>query len=669
MSANPFFETWDAPFGAPPFARIRPEHFRPAYERALADHAREIADVAEDAQAPSFANTIVALEKSGRLLSRVELVFSNLASSHTNDELEAIELEMAPVLARHWNAIYLNAALFRRIDDLYARRDALGLDAQELRVLERYHLDFLRAGARLEGEERARLAQIGERLATLATEFAQNVLADEQDAILPMAEADLEGLPSFAREAAAGIARERKLDAPFAVTTSRSSAEVFLQFAERRDLREKVFKAWISRGERANNPLIAETVRLKAEKARLLGYATYADYKLADTMAKTPENARMLLDSVWIPARARALDERDALQAVAAEEGSNAPLAAWDWRYYAEKLRKQRYDFDEAEIIPYLELERMIAAAFYTAGRLFGLQFAERSDIPVYHPDVRVWAVTRDGRHVGLFFGDYFARASKRGGAWMSSFRDSEDIDGRIAPIIVNTCNFPKTSPALLNFDEAKTLFHEFGHALHGLLSDVRFPRIAGTHVAQDFVELPSQIFEHWLEEPAVLERFARHVETGAPMPKALLEKLMAARNFNQGFQNVEFLASAIADLDFHSLENPQAVDPAAEEKKTLARIGMPDEIVMRHRPAHFLHVFGGDGYAAGYYSYLWAAVLDTDGFGAFREAGDVFDGATAKRLHDFVYAAGGTRDYAQAYRAFRGRDPDIAALLEDRGL
>ena len=673
MSNNPFFEIWDTPFGTPPFAKIRPEHFLPAYERAFAEHAREIAAIATDAEAPTFENTIVALEKSARALSRVDLVFGNLASSHTNDELQAIERELAPLHSRHWSAIFLNANLFRRIDDLYARREALGFDAESLRVLERYHLDFVRAGARLEGGQRERYAQIGERLAELGTAFGQNVLADEQEFVLALQEEDLDGLPDFARGAASDLARERNVEAPYAVTTSRSSAEPFLQFSSRRDLREKVFKSLIARGSNANEhdnkKLIVEIVKLRAERAKLLGYATFADYRLADSMAKTPDTARILLDQVWTAARARALEERDDLQAVVAEEGGNFPLAAWDWRYYAEKLRKERYDFDEAEVIPYLQLDRMIEAAFDTAYRLFGLNFNERRDVPVYHPDVRVWEVTRGGKHVGLFYGDYFARPSKRGGAWMSSFRDQENIDGTITPIIVNTCNFPKSTPALLNFDEAKTLFHEFGHALHGLLSNVRFPRLAGTNVARDFVELPSQIFEHWLEEPAVLEKFAVHVETGKPIPKTLLEKLHAARNFNQGFATVEFLGSAFADMDFHALENPGDIDVTAFEKHSMARIGMPDEIGMRHRPTHFLHIFDGDGYSAGYYSYMWAEVLDADGFRAFNEAGNAFDAATAKRLHDYIYSAGGTRDYAEAYRLFRGRDPKIDALLEGRGL
>ena len=668
MSNNPFFEIWNTPFGAPPFAKIRAEHFLPAYERAFAEHAQEIAAIAASGEAPSFENTIVALEKSGRALSRIDLVFGNLAGSNTNDELQAIERDLAPLHAHHWNAIFLNADLFRRIDDLFVRRETLGLDAEGLRVLERYHLDFVRAGAKLEGASRKRYAQIGERLAELGTAFGQNVLADEQEFLLPLGEGDLDGLPDFVRAAAGDLAKERKAAAPYAITTSRSSAEPFLQFSDRRDLREKVFKALVSRGDNANahdnKGLIAEIVKLRAERAKLLGHATFADYRLADSMAKTPDSARILLDQVWSAARTRALEERDDLQAVVAAEGSNFPLAAWDWRYYAEKLRKERYDFDEADVIPYLQFDRMIAAAFDTAHRLFGLEFKERKDVPVYHPDVRVWEVTRGGGHVGLFYGDYFARPSKRGGAWMSSFRDQENIDVKVGPIIINTCNFPKSAPALLNFDEAKTLFHEFGHALHGLLSNVRFPRISGTNVARDFVELPSQIFEHWLEEPAVLEKFAVHVETGEPMPRALLDKLNAARNFNQGFATVEFLGSAFADLDFHGLENPGDIDVTAFEKQSMARIGMPDEIAMRHRPAHFLHIFDGDGYSAGYYSYMWAEVLDADGFGAFKEAGNAFDAATAKRLHDYIYSAGGTRDYAEAYRLFRGHDPKIDALL-----
>jgi peptidyl-dipeptidase Dcp len=673
MSVNPLLENWSTPHGAPPFDRITPEHFREAYVQALSRHRGEIAAIA---RAPaSFDNTIAALERSGKLLARVESVFSNLASADTNDELQEIERELAPVLARHWNEIYLDTELFHRIDDVFARRQSLGLDGEEMRVLERIHLDFVRAGAKLEANDKAELSQLTEDLAGLGVQFGQNVLADEQDTVLPMSRDDLAGLSEQSVAAAREAAAERGLDG-YAVTTSRSSAEPFLQFAERRDLREKVFKAWTARGDNGNahdnNALIAETVRLRVRRAKLLGYPTFAHFRLADTMAKTPETARKLLEDVWGPARSRAAEERDALQALIAEEGGNFQLAAWDWRFYAEKLRKARYDLDEAEIKPYLQLPKMIEAAFHTAHRLFGLDFAERTDIPVYHPDVRVWEVTHNGAHMGLFYGDYFARASKRGGAWMSSFRDQERLDGDVTPLIVNVCNFPKPAagtPALLSFDEARTLFHEFGHALHGLLSNVRFPRLSGTNVSRDFVELPSQIFEHWLEEPAILERFAVHAGTGRPMPKALLEKLVAARNFNQGFHTVEFLASAFVDLDFHALGTADDIDARKFERAALARIGMPEEIAMRHRSPHFQHVFAGDGYSAGYYSYLWSEVLDADGFKAFKETGDPFDPATAQRLFEFVYSAGGTRDFAEAYRLFRGREPRIDALLEGRGL
>ena len=670
---NPLLEPWTAPFEAPPFDRIQADHFVPAYQDALGRHRAEIAAVASMKEPPTFENTIVALEESGRMLARIELVFSQLAGAHTNDALQKIERDMAPVLARHWNEIYLNPTLFQRIDSLFEQRATLGLDPESLRVLERYHLDFVRAGAKLVGAERDRLARVTERLATLGTEFAQNVLGDEQSFVLPLGEDDVAGMPDFARDAAAETAREHGLKDPYALTTGRSSVEPFLQFAERRDLREKIFKAWTARGANPNahnnDANMREQSRLRVERARLLGYPTFAHFKLADTMAKTPATARALLEKVWSPARARALEECAALQALIAEEGGNFRLAAWDWRFYAEKLRKRRYDLDEAEIKPYLQLPKMIEAAFFTANRLFGLSFEERHDVPTYHPDVRVWEVRRGGEHVGLFFGDYFARSSKRSGAWMSSFREQEDFKRSIAPIVVNTCNFVKGDPALLSFDEAKTLFHEFGHGLHGLLSRVRYPRLSGTNVARDFVELPSQIFEHWLEEPEVLSRFAVNFETGQPMPRSLLEKLIAARNFNQGFATVEFLASALVDMDFHALEAADDIEPSRLEGATLSRIGMPEEIVPRHAAPHFLHIFAGDGYSAGYYSYLWAEVLDADGFAAFKEAGDAFDAETARRLFDNIYSVGGTRDFAETYRAFRGRDPKVEALLEGRGL
>jgi peptidyl-dipeptidase Dcp len=673
---NPFFEDWTAPYGAPPLDRIAPEHFPPAYDQALAEHVAEIAAIAENPDPPGFENVVVALEKSGRLLTLVEGVFHNLAAAATNEALQAIELEMAPRLSAHWSAISMHPLLFARLDVVYRQRDALGLDSESLRVLERYHLDFVRAGAQLKGENRDRLAAIAQRLAVLGTQFNQNVLGDEEDWTLSLNESQMAGIPSAIRDAAAAKAVALKLDAPFAVTLSRSSVEPFLQYAHDRTLREQLHRAWVSRGDNDNpynnTAIISETLALRAERATLLGYENFAAFKLADSMAGTPAKARALLEEVWEPARNRAMEERDALQALITREGNNFRLAPWDWRYYAEKLRQEKYAFDAEELKPYFQLSNLIEAAFFTASKLFDLTFRERHDMPVYHADVRVWDVVREGQVIGLFYGDYFARPGKQSGAWMSSFRDQQTLGGangdeEVLPIIINNSNFSKSDPCLLSFDDAVTLFHEMGHALHGLLSQVRFPRLSGTNVARDFVELPSQLYEHWLEEPAVLERFCRHHQTGEPMPKPLLQKLLAARNYGQGFATVEFLASALVDMDFHTL--PAGSDPKEAQARTLARIGMPDEIGPRHAAPHFTHVFGGDGYSAGYYAYLWSEVLDADGFKAFEEAHDPFDAATAHRLHKFIYSAGGTRDFATAYRAFRGRDPHIEALLEGRGL
>ncbi|HEY0266554.1 MAG TPA: M3 family metallopeptidase [Rhizomicrobium sp.] len=674
--SNPFFEDWTAPFEAPPLDRIRAEHFAPAYDRALAEHTAEIAAIAENPDPPGFDNVVLALEKSGRLLTRVDGVFHNLTSAATSEALQAVEMEMAPRLSAHWSAISMHPVLFARLDEVYRKRETLGLDAESLKVLERYHLDFVRAGAQLKGEARDRLAAIAQRLAVLGTQFSQNVLGDEEDWTLPLNEAQMAGVPATVRDAAAAKAAALKSDAPFAVTLSRSSVEPFLQYADDRGLREQLYRAWVSRGDNANTrnnkTVITEMLALRAERAALLGYGNFAAFKLADSMAGTPQKARALLEEVWEPARLRALEERSALQALIAREGGNFRLAPWDWRYYAEKLRREKYDFDEAQLKPYFQLSNIIAAAFHTAGKLFGVTFRERHDLPVYHPDVQAWEVLRESRVIGLFYGDYFARPGKQGGAWMSSFRDQERVNGpregeNVIPIIVNNSNFNKSDPCLLSFDDAVTLFHEMGHALHGLLSQVRFPRLSGTNVARDFVELPSQLFEHWLEVPQVLERFARHHETGEPIPKALLDKLLAARNYGQGFATVEFLASALIDMDFHTL--PPGSDPLEAQAETLARIGMPAEIGPRHAAPHFTHVFGGDGYSAGYYAYLWSEVLDADGFEAFKEAHDPFDPATAHRLYKFIYSSGGTRDFAAAYRAFRGRDPHIQALLEGRGL
>lgn len=674
---NPLLESWTTPFGVPPFEQIKPEHFPPAFERAIAEHESEIKEIADSKETPSFANTIDAIELSGRRLRDVSAVFYNLSGAHTNDALQKVEREIAPVMARHRDSILLNEALFVRIRDLHTRKDELGLNEEQARVLDRYHIRFVRNGANLNPEQKKRLAAINERLATLGTQFSQNVLADEKSYQLVLeTEEDLAGLPDFLRVAAAEAAKERGLDGKYVITLARSSIEPFLQFSRRRDLREAAWRAWISRGEHEgptdNRPIAAEMVALRAERAQLLGFENFADYRLDDTMAKTMKAALDLLHSVWTPAVQKAAREQEALQAIVQGEGGNFETAPWDWRYYAEKRRKAEFDLDESEIKPYLQLDRMIEAAFDTAGRLFGLKFTPRSDIPVYHPDVRTWEVTdADGRHVGIFLGDYFARPSKRSGAWMSSYRTQEKLAGDIRPIIVNVMNFAKAAegPSLLSFDDARTLFHEFGHGLHGLLSNVTYPLLAGTNVSADFVELPSQLLEHWLERPEVLRRFAVHYQTGKPMPDALIARVLKSTKFNQGFASVEYVSSALVDLDLHAAKAGQAIDITSFEKASLDKIGMPKAIVMRHRLPHFSHLFAGDHYAAGYYSYLWAEVLAADAFHAFEEKGDIFDAETAKKLREFILSAGYMRDPAEAYRRFRGREAKPEPLLRRRGL
>ncbi len=677
-STNPLLEPWTGPFEAPPFGAARAEHYRPAFDAALAENKAEIEAIAADAEAPSFANTIEAMERSGEALDRVASVFFNLTGTDTTDELEAIEMAVAPVLSRHSSAIYLDPRLFARIDALWQRRAALGLTPEQARVLERYHVRFTRAGGALATEAKTRLAAISERLATLGTQFSQNLLADEKgwEMVLDQPD-DLAGLPKAMVDAAAGAAEARGHAGKHVVTLSRSSVEPFLQFSARRDLRERAFQAWSMRGESGgatdNRAIAAETVALRAEKARLLGYDSFAAYRLEDTMAKTPARARELLHSVWEPAKARAAREEHELQALAAAAGGNHAVEPWDWRYLQEKRRVAEFDLDEGEIKPYFQLEKMIEAAFFAATQLFGVTFTPRPDVPLYHPDARAWEVKdAAGGTVALFIGDYFARPSKRSGAWMSGFRDQKKLDGVVRPIVVNVMNFAKAQKgeaSLLSFDDARTLFHEFGHGLHGMLSDVTYPTLSGTSVSRDFVEFPSQLYEHWLEEPELLRRFAVHKDTGEAIPEALLSRLLSARNYNQGFASVEYTASALVDLDLHASAGESPVDVVAFERATLDRLGMPHGIVMRHRTPHFGHVFSGDGYSAAYYSYLWSEVLDADGFDAFTEAGDIFDPATAKRLRDHVYAAGNTADPEAAYLAFRGRAPSPEPLLKKRGL
>lgn len=678
---NPLLCEWRTPFEAPPFEAIAPEHFEAAFNRAFAEHLAEIGAITADPAPPDFENTVVALERSGKLLTRVSAVFYGLVSAHSNPALLDLDKALSPRQARHWNDITMNAPLYARIDALWRQRGELGLNEEQARLLERTRTRFHRAGAGLDAAAKAKAAAITERLAELGTAFSHHLLADEQDWSLELGEGDLAGLPdafvSGLRAAAAERAGEGKPAAGPLMTVSRSYVEPFLQRSARRDLREKVWRAFVARGDNGNandnNAVIAETVRLRDDYARILGYPGFAAYKLEDSMAKTPQAVRGLLERVWVKARARALADRDAMQALIAEEGGNFRLAAWDWRYYAEKLRQRRADFDDGAIKPYLTLDNMLAAAFDTAQRLFGISFTARQDVPVWHADVRVWEVRRaDGSHVGLFYGDYFARSSKRSGAWMTSFRDQQKLDGPVAPLIINVCNFNKSAdgaPALLSPDDARTLFHEMGHALHGLLSNVTYPSLSGTSVFTDFVELPSQLYEHWQERPEVLKRFARHYQTGEPLPDDLLRRFLAARKFNQGFATVEYVACALIDLEFHSQPPAASADVHAFEARELERIGMPAEIALRHRPQQFGHIFSGDHYASGYYSYMWSEVMDADAFGAFEEAGDVFDRQVAKRLHDNVLSVGGARDPEQAYMSFRGRAPEPEALLRRRGL
>jgi peptidyl-dipeptidase Dcp len=673
MTENPFFADWTTPFGLPPFALFRPEHFAPAFDRGMAEHDAEIAAIAGSAEPPSFANTIEALERNGRLLDRVSRVFFNLDASDTNEALEAIARDYAPKLAQHQTRVALDPALFARIADLYARRAALGLAADQLRLLERHHLRLTRAGALLGPEQKTRMAAINERLASLHTLFGQNVLHDERAWQLVLDADDLVGLPDFVRAAAAQAAAERGLAGRWVVTLARSSAEPFLTFSSRRDLRQALWQAWTRRGAHPggsdNRPLIREIVALRAEQARLLGYRDFAQYRLDDSMAKEAAAVEKLLLEVWPPAKEKAAGERAALERAARAAGQNEPIEPWDWRYWAERVRRAEYDLDEAEVKPYFALDNMVEAAFDTARRLFGLDFAARSDLSAYREDVRVWEVRdRAGAPVGLFLHDNFARPGKHSGAWSSRFRDQENLDGPVLPIIVNNNNFSKGAPTLLSFDDAETLFHEFGHGLHGLLSRVRYRSQSGTAVRRDFVEFPSQIFEHWMSAPENLRRHARHYRTGAAMPEDLLHRLVAARNFNQGFATVEYAAAALFDLELHRDPAPEALDIDRFEQSFVEKFGVPREIGLRHRPAHFQHLFAGGGYAAGYYAYLWAEVLDADGFAAFTEAGDVFDPELAARLAA-IYSAGDTRDPMELYRGFRGREPRIDALLAQRGL
>lgn len=674
--ANPLLAPWPALHGLPPFDQLQPRHFRPAFEAAMAAERAELDAIADSPEPPDFDNTIAAYDRSGRLLLRVHAVFSNLCASHTSPELQAVQREMAAPLAAHQSAIYLHAGLFARVRALHDRRDTLGLAPEALRLLERIYLDFVRAGTLLEGPARQRYAQVMEELAEATTAFAQNVLHDESTWMLPLLhDDDLAGLPDFLCEAALAAGAERGRPGCPVITLSRSLIVPFLTFSARRDLREQAWRAWVARGEHAgehdNRPLIGRILALRAEQARLLGYRSYADYALVDRMAREPAAVQRLLGEVWPRARRVAARERSLLEATARAAGEAHALQPWDWRFWAERVRQRDFAVDDAEVKPYFPLEAMVAAAFDCATRLFGIRFTPRPELPLYHPDVRAYEVhDAEGRALGLFIQDNFARPSKRSGAWMSSYALQWRNGDVQLPVVSNNNNFAKGSPTLLSFDDVRTLFHEFGHGLHGLLSDVTYARLSGTAVLRDFVELPSQLFEHWMEEPAVLRRHARHYQTGEPLPDALIARLQAARRFGQGFDTVRYTASALVDMAAHAHEDPASVeDWCAFEARTLADLGLDPAVGVMHRLVHFQHLFSTDSYAAGYYVYLWAEVLEADAWGAFTEAGDPFAPEVAARLRRCIYAAGNSVEPGAAYQAFRGRAPGIEPLLAQRGL
>jgi len=675
--AGPLASEWKGPHGGlPPFDQVQVGHFKPAFETSIEAYRAEIRQIAGQAAPASFDNTIAALEKAGRTLDRVEAVYGVWGSTMSTPEFRAIEQELEPKLAALRDEVYQNEALFKRIEAVYQSPDKARLTPEQQRLVWLHHTEFVRAGARLDAAGKARVAAINQRLATLYTTFSQNLLADEEGYATVIADAaGLAGLPDSFRAAAAAEAEARDQKGQWVIANTRSSVEPFLTYSIRRDLREQVWRNFVSRGDHPgahdNKPLISEILGLRAERARLLGYATHAHWRLENSMARTPERAMELMEAVWKPALARVREEVADMQAIADAEGAGIKIAPWDYRFYAEKVRKAKYDLDENEVKPYLQLDKLREAMFWAAGQIYGFVFTPAPDVPVYHGEVRVWEVrAADGRHVGLFYFDPYARTGKRSGAWMNAYRSQERFERPITTLVSNNSNFMKGGagePVLVSWEDAKTLFHEFGHALHGLCSDVTYPSLSGTRVPRDYVELPSQINERWLATPEVLNRFALHSKTGEPMPSALARRIQKASKFNQGFATTEFLASGLIDMKLH-LAGERAIEPAAFERDELDQLGMPSEIVMRHRMPQFAHIFAGEGYSAGYYSYLWADTLTADAAEAFLEAGGLYDKSIAARFKRHVLSAGNTVEPAEAYRQFRGRDAGIAALMRDRG-
>jgi peptidyl-dipeptidase Dcp len=685
---NPFFQDWDTPFGVPPFDQITDEHYMPAFEKGMEDMLAEIDAIVDNPDDPTFANTIEELERTGKLLTKVQRVFYNLAGSNTNPKLQELQRELSPLLSAHYDKITLNEELFNRVEAVWQSRDTLDLTSEQRKLLDDRRKSFVRSGALLNEEQKEKITEINAELSELTTAFGQNLLAETNGFELILDENDLDGLSEGVIAAASDKAEQKKEEArteeeqlkyegKYVFTPHRSSMYPFLTESNRRDLREQLYKAYVQRGDNDNSTdnkeIAAKIAKLRAERAQLMGYETHAHFMLEERMLKTPEEVYDLLLQLWKPALERAKVEVADMQAVVDEEGGNFKVAAWDWWQYSEKVRKAKYDLDEAALRPYLSLDNVLNGVFETTNKLWGLTFTELYDIKVYHPDVRVWEVKdKDGSHLGIFFGDYYTRSNKRGGAWMSSFKGQSNLDGEERPIVVNVCNFPAPvgdAPSLLSFENVTTLFHEFGHAMHGTLTNVTYGSMAGTSGPRDFTEFPAQILEHWASEPEILKSFATHYETGEVIPDELIDRLLKASKFNQGFANTEYLAASLLDMDWHTIRAEEEIkDADAFEQSSLTKIGLIEEIAPRYRSTYFAHIFSG-GYAAGYYSYVHSAVLDSDGFEAFKETGDVFDPELASKLRTHVYEKGSTEEAMELYTKFRGRQPEIDALLKVRGL
>lgn len=675
VTENPVLAKWVGPYGGvPALDKVKNSDFKPALEKAMADNLAEIDQITASNEQPTFENTIAAMERSGKELDRAQTIYGIWSSVMSSEEFQPIERDMEPKLAAFADQITQNEKLFKRIESVYNSPEKNKLTAEQQRLVWLYYTNFVRAGAKLDVTSKARLSEINQKLAALFTDFSQNLLGDEMDNKLVLtSEAELAGLPQSLKDAAAAAG---KTPGTWVIRNTRSSIDPFLTYSDRRDLREKAWRMFVNRGDNGdkhdNNAIITQILQLRAERAKLLGFPTHAHWRLENSMAKTPEKAIELMEKVWTPAVARVHEEVKDMQALADKEGAKITIEPWDYRYYAEKVRKARYDLDQTEVKQYLQLEKLREGMFWVAGELFNFSFTPVTDVPVNHPDVRVWEVKdkTSGKAIGLWYFDPYAREGKRSGAWMNAYRNQQRVDNEITTIVSNNSNFVKSNPGepvLISWDDASTLFHEFGHALHGLCSNVTYPALSGTNVVRDYVEFPSQLLEHWLSTPEVLQRFAIHYKTGKAIPQSLVDRIEKAATFNEGFKTTEYLSSALIDMKLHTSTDPK-IDPDGFERDMLTKLGMPKEIVMRHRTPQFGHIFSSDSYSAGYYSYLWADVITADAFEAFVEAGSPYDKTVAKNLKDKIFSIGNTMDPGEAYRNFRGRDAKIDALMKDRG-